>query len=222
MTAALGCFCCNIRSSLSLRLLLVWCPSHAIVDLRTCDYRLLMTCLLTLFCCSVNRMSGKVASFNLMALHTNTLKQEVQALACCMSRRPPPHWSSGSPFQLSCADNVLAEAHACRAAIKLAFEYYVSCLSRGIYIDSVVVQGDILPIINYLQHKGRVKKPAVVAILDQCQQLLARAPCLFRLVYLPRECNRLADYFAGQASAAAKEAAGNPLAPLHHAALRTN
>ena len=120
---------------------------------------------------------------------------------------------------LSCADNVLAEAHACRAAINLAFEYYVSCLSRGIPIDSVVVQGDILPVINYLQHKGRIKKPAVVAILEQCQQLLARAPCLFRLVYLPRECNRLADYFAGQASAAAKEAAGNPLVPLHHVAL---
>ena len=120
---------------------------------------------------------------------------------------------------LSCADNVIAEAHACRAAIRLAFEYYVSCLSKGIYVDSVVVQGDILPIINYLQRKGRVKKPAVVAILDQCQQLLARAPCLFRLVYLPRECNRLADYFAGQASAAAKNAAGNPLVPLRHAAL---
>ena len=30
---------------------------------------------------------------------------------------------------------------------------------------------------------------------------------------------RLADYFAGQASAAAKDAAGNPLVPLHHAAL---
>ena len=120
---------------------------------------------------------------------------------------------------LSCSDNVVAEAHACRAAINLAFEYYVSCVSRGIPIDSVVVQGDILPVINYLQYKGRIKKPAVVAILEQCQQLLARAPCLFRLVYLPRECNRLADYFAGQASAAAKEAAGNPLVPLHHAAL---
>ena len=99
---------------------------------------------------------------------------------------------------LSCSDNVVAEAHACRAAINLAFEYYVSCMSRGIPIDSVVVQGDILPVINYLQYKGRIKKPAVVAILEQCQQLLARAPCLSRLVYLPRECNRLADYFAGQ------------------------
>ena len=38
-------------------------------------------------------------------------------------------------------------------------------------------------------------------------------------MYLPKECNRLPDCFAGQASAAAKEAAGNPLVPLHHAAL---
>ena len=120
---------------------------------------------------------------------------------------------------LSCPDNVIAEAHACRAAINLAFEYYVSCMDKGIPIDSIVIQGDILPIINYLQYKGRIKKPAVVAILEQCQQLLAQAPCLFRLVYLPRECNRLADYFAGQASAAAKEAEGNPLVPLHHVAL---
>ena len=76
-----------------------------------------------------------------------------------------------------------------------------------------------MPIINYLQYKGRIKKPAVVAILEQCQHLLARAPCLFRLVYLPRECNRLADYFAGQASAAARKADDNPLVPLHHVAL---
>ena len=149
-----------------------------------------------------------------MALHTST---GVSLLHVTPWSTTLVQWLS-IPL-LSCADNVLAEAHACKAAIKLAFECYVSCLSRDIYLDSVVVQGDILPIINYLQHKGRVKKPAVVAILDQCQQLLARAPCLFRLVYLPRECNRLADYFAGQASAAAKEAAGNPLVPLRYTAL---
>ena len=65
--------------------------------------------------------------------------------------------------------------HGVRTRGKKAFEYYVSCLSRGIPID-VVVQGDILPVINYLQYKGTIKKPAVVAILEQCQQLLARAP----------------------------------------------
>ena len=149
--------------------------------------------------------------------HTQTGGAGVSLLHVTSSSTSLVQWLS-IPL-LSRTDNVLAEAHACRAAINLAFEYYVSCLSRGISIDSVVVQGDILPVINYLQHRGRIKKPAVVAILEQCQQLLARAPCLFRLVYLPRECNRLADYFAGQASAAAKEAAGNPLIPLHHVAL---
>ena len=149
--------------------------------------------------------------------HTQTGGAGVSLLHVTQSSTTLVQWLS-IPL-LSCTDNVIAEAHACRAAIKLAFEYYVSCLSKGAFVDSVVVQGDILPIINYLQHIGRVKKPAVVAILDQCQQLLARAPCLFRLVYLPRECNQLADYFAGQASAAAKEASGTPLVPLHHAAL---
>ena len=92
------------------------------------------------------------------------------------------HWLS---LPLShCTDNVVAEAHACHAAIELAFEHYLSCLRRGIPIDGVVIQGDILPIINYLQHRGRVKKPSVVAILDRCQQLLARAPFVFRLVYI--------------------------------------
>ena len=47
-----------------------------------------------------------------------------------------------------------------------------------------------------------------------CPGALSVSPCLSA-----RECNRLADYFAGQASAAAKEADGNPLVPLHHVAL---
>ena len=111
--------------------------------------------------------------------HTQTGGAGVSLLHVTPSTTTLVQWLS-IPL-LSCADNVIAEAHACRAAIRLAFEYYVSCLSKGIYVDSVVVQGDILPIINYLQHKGRVKKPAVVAILDQCQQLLARAPCLSAL-----------------------------------------
>ena len=149
--------------------------------------------------------------------HTQTGGAGVSLLHVTPSSTSLVQWLS-IPL-LSCSDNVVAEAHACRAAINLAFEYYVSCMSKGIPIDSVVVQGDILPVINYLQYKGRIKKPAVVAILEQCQHLLARAPCLFRLVYLPRECNRLADYFAGQASAAARKADNNPLVPLHHVAL---
>ena len=67
--------------------------------------------------------------------HTQTGGAGVSLLHVTPSSTSLVQWLS-IPL-LSCADNVLAEAHACRAAIKLAFEYYVSCLSRDIYIDSV-------------------------------------------------------------------------------------
>ena len=118
-----------------------------------------------------------------------------------------------------CADNVIAEAKACLAAVLLAVEYHEQCLARGIPQKGIVLQGDILPLPNYLQGKGRVKRPEVVRILEECQNLLAGAPFIFRLVYLPRECNKLADYFAGQASAKAKVHFDQPLAVAAHRAL---
>ena len=118
-----------------------------------------------------------------------------------------------------CADNVVAEAKACLAAVLLAVEYHEQCLARGIPQKGIVLQGDILPLLNYLQGKGRVKRPEVVRILEECQNLLAGAPFIFRLVYLPRECNKLADYFAGQASAKAKVHFDQPLAVAAHRAL---
>ena len=106
---------------------------------------------------------------------------------------------------LNCPDNV-AEAHACLQAVHLATEFCHDSLKKGLAQDGVVVQGDILPLLNYLQGRGRIKRLEVVKILEECQQLLARAPFIFRLVYLPRECNKLADHFAGIASAAARKA----------------
>lgn len=76
----------------------------------------------------------------------------------------------------------------------------------------IVIQGDILPLINYLQHRGRLKRASIVTLMEQCYALLAAAQFVFRLVYLPRECNKLADYFAGQASATAQTAWKDPLA----------
>ena len=118
-----------------------------------------------------------------------------------------------------CADNVVAEASACLAAIRLAIEYHRQCLTCGIPQKGIVIQGDILPLLNYLQGKGRVKRPEVVRLLEDCQCLLARAPFIFRLVYLPRECNKLADYFAGQASAVARAHHAQPLAVAAHRAV---
>ena len=85
--------------------------------------------------------------------------------------------------------------------------------------DGMVIQGDTLPLLNYLQGTGRVKRLEVVRILEDCQSLLACAPFIFRLVYLPRECNKLADYFAGQASAKAKLYVDQPLEVATHRAV---
>ena len=105
-----------------------------------------------------------------------------------------------------------------RSSCPTAIEYHGQCLARGIPQKGTVIQGDILPLLNYLQGKGRVKRPEVVSILEDCQSLLACAPFIFRLVYLPRECNKLADYFAGQASAKAKVHIDQPLAVATHRA----
>ena len=119
---------------------------------------------------------------------------------------------------LNCPDNAIAEAHACLNAVHLATEFYHECLKQGIAQDGVVIQGDILPLLNYLQGRGRIKRLEVVKILGECQQLLARAPFIFRLVYLPRECNKLADHFAGIASATARKASDYPLHVVSHRA----
>ena len=118
-----------------------------------------------------------------------------------------------------CADNVVAEARACLAAVRLAIEYHSQCLTQGVPHKGIVIQGDILPLLNYLQGKGRVKRPEIVSLLKDCQNLLAGAPFIFRLVYLPRECNKLADYFAGQASAVARAYLDQPLTVASHRAV---
>ena len=113
---------------------------------------------------------------------------------------------------VNCPDNVIA-------AVQLAITYRRDCLQQGVAQDGVVIQGDILPLLNYLQGRGRVKRLEVVRILEECQQLLSCAPFIFRLVYLPRECNKLADHFAGLASARAQEAIDQPLVVASHRAL---
>ena len=105
---------------------------------------------------------------------------------------------------LNCPDNVVAEAHACLQAAHLAIAFYHDCLEQGLVQDG---------------GRGRIKRLEVVRILEECQQLLARAPFIFRLVYLPRECNKLADHFAGIASAVAQKASDDPIRVASHRAL---
>ena len=138
---------------------------------------------------------------SLMAQLISALRQEEPGLASCKSHKKPQPWSDGSLPLVPRADNVIAEAHACLAAVQLAIEYHRHCLERGMSQDGIVIQGDILPLVNYLQGKGRAKRLAVVSTLGDCQRLLSLMPPSSSGWSICRECNKLAEHFAGQASA---------------------
>ena len=147
------------KASLSPQLPQVSYPFYAIVEPRICVCKPWMICLQipVLLLGEPQEWQGCLVQFDGSAhKHTQTGGAGVSLLHVTPSSTSLVQWLS-IPL-LSCSDNVVAEAHACRAAINLAFEYYVSCMSKGIPIDSVVVQGDILPVINYLQYKGRNQK----------------------------------------------------------------
>ena len=59
----------------------------------------------------------------------------------------------------------------------------------------------IFPLINHMNYKGRIRRIEIAQIMEECQLLASQLSDLIQFEYLPRECNCLADYFAGFASA---------------------
>ena len=106
------------------------------------------------------------------------------------------HWSSTAIP--NCPDNIIAEAHACRDALSLAARLYAEYPHA---FKKIIIQGDILPLINYMNYKGRIRRIEIAQIMEECQLLASQLSDLIQFEYLPRECNCLADYFAGFASA---------------------
>ena len=106
------------------------------------------------------------------------------------------HWSSTAIP--NCPDNIIAEAHACRDALSLAVRLYAEFPHA---FKKIIIQGDILPLINYMNYKGRIRRIKIAQIMEECQLLASQLSDLVQFEYLPRECNCLADYFAGFASA---------------------
>lgn len=104
-----------------------------------------------------------------------------------------------------CKDNVEAEAVACQEALQKAATHATKAREIGDPYDAVIVQGDILPILNYLNNRGRMRTPKLIDTLLKCRDILSSYYPAFVLRYLPRECNKLADYFAGQGSKFALE-----------------
>ena len=106
------------------------------------------------------------------------------------------HWSSVAIPDS--ADNILAEAHACKEALLLAIDLYSQ---HPFAFRKIIIQGDILPLINHMNHKGRIRRIEIAQIMEECQLLASQLSTIIQFEYLPRECNCLADYFAGFASA---------------------
>ena len=106
------------------------------------------------------------------------------------------HWSSTAIP--NCADNIVAEAYACRNALALAVRSHAE---HPHVFKKIIIQGDILPLINYMNYKGRIRRIEIAQIMEECQLLASQLSDIIQFEYLPRECNCLADYFAGFASA---------------------
>ena len=97
-----------------------------------------------------------------------------------------------------CPDNIIAEAEACRRALRKAYSLVTSCSPPA--PQSIYLQGDILPLIRFLNNQGRIRRLDVLAIMEDCLRLTSFLAPFVVNHYLPRECNKLADYFAGYAS----------------------
>ena len=106
------------------------------------------------------------------------------------------HWQSTAIP--NCQDNIVAEAYACKEALTLALRIHTDYPNT---FKKIIVQGDILPLINYMNYKGRLRKIEIAQIMEECQTIASQLANYIQFEYLPRECNGLADYFAGFASA---------------------
>ena len=85
-----------------------------------------------------------------------------------------------------CKDNIYAEAFGCLEALRTAHSHVQSALQAGLPSPDVTVQGDILPIVNFLTFKGRFRRLDVLPLLEKCQSLPARLPSI-NMEYKPRD-----------------------------------
>ena len=98
----------------------------------------------------------------------------------------------------SCPDNIYAQTIGCRQATILAAKWYASLSPDGPL--RVIIQGDILPLIQYLNYNARLRYPGIQSFLLEIERIsLQQLPC-HTYTYLPREGNSLADYLAGEGS----------------------
>ena len=106
----------------------------------------------------------------------------------------------------NCQDNVEAEARAWNRALVVLSKLLAHAQPHIQHADTGILQGDILPIVSYLKYQARSRRTNLLDTLTSSRQLFASMSTTVDPRYAPRERNKLADFFAGVASQAAKDA----------------
>ncbi len=102
----------------------------------------------------------------------------------------------------ACKDNIVAEVTGADLALRLYDRYVRTCHQHGASpLELDKIQGDIKPLVDHLQFRGRFRRPDLTVIIDQFHQRRSRIAPLSTTEYRPREANFVADYLAGQGSA---------------------
>ncbi len=107
----------------------------------------------------------------------------------------------GAPALPNCADNIVAETYGADLAISLYEKYRLLCQQQGLLpLPLDRIQGDIKPLLQHLDFRGRFRRRDLVALINQFHAKRSRIAPSSVTEFRPREANALADYFAGQAS----------------------
>ena len=95
----------------------------------------------------------------------------------------------------ACLDNIYAETIACEQATLLAAEWYAKLAPDGKL--TVIIQGDILPLIQFLNYNARLRYAGVQQHLINIEQTALLQLPTHTFAHLPREGNAIADHLAG-------------------------
>ena len=86
-----------------------------------------------------------------------------------------------------CPDNIYAETIGCQYATTLAAKWFTLLASDGPI--RVIIHGDILPLIQYLNYNARLRYPGIQHILREIKRIaLQQLPCHTYLSTSERQC----------------------------------
>ena len=94
-----------------------------------------------------------------------------------------------------CSDNLVAEAIGLDAGLWAALAHIAS--AEGLGTGQLVVQGDVLPHLQFMRYEGRSKRSDIVQVLSHLRTFVSHRIRAIRYLHLPRKANKIADRLAG-------------------------